>query len=153
LQEGVLGMLGTKKLEEGYKRFESKAKEYIKKPEQTDILLKDASKKADDHKGSLAGIWDNLQLLFDLIGAWRRGDYRKIPTRSIVTIIASIIYFVSPIDLIPDFIIGLGIVDDAAVIGFVLKQITADLDRFRDWKEHQGAGSDFIEEAPLEKTQ
>lgn len=151
MQEGVISMLGTKKLEEGYKKFESKAKEYIKKPEKTDILLNDASKKADDHKGSLTGIWDNLQLLFDLIGAWRRGEYRTIPTRSIVTIIASIIYFVSPIDLVPDFLIGLGIVDDAAVIGFVLKQITSDLDRFRDWKENQGAGSDIIEEAPLEK--
>jgi uncharacterized membrane protein YkvA (DUF1232 family) len=153
MQEGVLGMLGTKKLEEGYKKFESKAKEYIKKPEKTDILMKDASKKADDHKGSLAGIWDNLQLLFDLIGAWRRGEYRKIPTRSIVTIIASIIYFVSPIDLIPDFLIGLGIVDDAAVIGFVLKQITTDLERFRDWKENHVAVSEIIEEAPLEKMQ
>ena len=46
-------MLGTKKLEEGYKKFESKAKEYINKPEKTDVLLKDAGKKADDHKGSL----------------------------------------------------------------------------------------------------
>lgn len=144
-------MLGTKKLEEGYKKFESKAKEYIKKPEKTDVLLKDAGKKADDHKGSLAEIWDNLQLLFDLVGAWRRGEYRKIPTKSIVTIIASIIYFVSPIDLIPDFLIGLGIVDDAAVIAFVLKQISADLERFRIWKESHSANNTIIEEIPLEK--
>lgn len=105
-------MLGTKKLEEGYKKFESKAKEYMNKPEKTDVLLKDAGKKADQNKGALAEIWDNLQLLFDLVGAWRRGEYRQIPTRSILTIIASIIYFVSPIDLVPDFLIGLGIVDD-----------------------------------------
>ncbi|WP_226675655.1 YkvA family protein [Mesobacillus jeotgali] len=144
-------MLGTKKLEEGYKKFESKAKEYIKKPEKTDVLLKDAGKKADDHKGSLAEIWDNLQLLFDLVGAWRRGEYRKIPTRSIVTIIASIIYFVSPIDLVPDFLIGLGIVDDAAVIGFVLKQISVDLERFRIWRVSHPVSNTIIEEIPLEK--
>ncbi|MBS8263195.1 DUF1232 domain-containing protein [Mesobacillus boroniphilus] len=144
-------MLGTKKLEEGYKKFETKAKEYIKRPEKTDILLKDASKKADDHKGSLGDIWDNLQLLFELVGAWRRGEYRKIPTRSIVTIIASIIYFVSPIDLVPDFLIGLGIVDDAAVIGFVLKQITVDLERFRNWKENHGASNTITEESPFKK--
>jgi len=144
-------MLGTKKLEEGYKKFESKAREYIKKPEKTDILLKDAGKKADDHKGSLAEIWDNLQLLFDLVGAWRRGEYRKIPTRSIVTIIATIIYFVSPIDLVPDFLLGLGIVDDAAVIGFVLKQITVDLERFRIWKENHTASNTIIEESQFEK--
>jgi uncharacterized membrane protein YkvA (DUF1232 family) len=144
-------MLGTKKLEEGYKKFESKAKEYIKKPEKTDVLLKDAGKKADDHKGSLSEIWDSLQLLFDLVGAWRRGEYRKIPTRSIVTIIASIIYFVSPIDLIPDFLIGLGIVDDAAVIGFVLKQISVDLESFRIWRVSHPAINVINEEIPLEK--
>ena len=143
-------MLGTKKLEEGYKKFESKAKEYINKPEKTDVLLKDAGKKADQNKGALAEIWDNLQLLFDLLGAWRRGEYRKIPTRSIVTIIASIIYFVSPIDLVPDFLIGLGIVDDAAVIGFVLKQISVDLDSFRIWKEVNGPKNNIIEETPME---
>ncbi|CAM3765296.1 YkvA family protein [Mesobacillus thioparans] len=139
-------MLGTKKLEEGYKRFESKAKEYIKRPEKTDTLIKDAGKKADENKGALAESWDNLQLLFDLVGAWRRGEYRKIPTGSLMTIIAAIIYFVSPIDLIPDFIIGLGIVDDAAVIGFVLKQITNDLEKFRFWKENQGGNQVIIEE-------
>jgi uncharacterized membrane protein YkvA (DUF1232 family) len=143
-------MLGTKKFEEGYKRFESKAKEYIKRPEKTDVLLKDAGKKADENKGVLAESWDNLQLLFELVGAWRRGEYRKIPTGSIVTIIAAIIYFVSPIDFIPDFVIGLGIVDDAAVIGFVLKQITNDLEKFNLWKENQGANHVIIEETPHE---
>jgi uncharacterized membrane protein YkvA (DUF1232 family) len=139
-------MLGTKKIEEGYKNFEKKAKEYVKRPEKTDLLLKDASKKADDKKGSLTEIWDNLQLLFELVSAWRKGEYKKIPTGSIVTIIASIIYFVSPIDLVPDFLIGLGIVDDAAVIAFVLKQITSDLEKFKIWRENNKADSLIIEE-------
>lgn len=139
-------MLGTKKLEQGYKKFEAKAKEYVKRPEKTDVLLKDASKKADDKKGSLSEIWDNLQLLFDLVGAWRRGEYRKIPTGSIVTIIAAIIYFVSPIDLVPDFLMGLGIIDDAAVIGFVLKQLTTDLEKFKIWKENFTSENVILEE-------
>ncbi|WP_423409814.1 YkvA family protein [Heyndrickxia sp. MSNUG] len=141
-------MLGTKKIEEGYKKFEKKAKEYVKRPEKTDVLIKDATKKADDKKGSLTEIWDNLQLLFELVSAWRKGEYRKIPTASIVTIIASIIYFVSPIDLMPDFLVGLGIVDDAAVIGFVLKQITADLEKFKIWKE-TNKGENVITEKDL----
>jgi uncharacterized membrane protein YkvA (DUF1232 family) len=139
-------MIGMKKIEQGYKKFEAKAKEYVKRPEKTDILLKDASKKAHDKKGSLTEIWDNLQLLFDLVGAWRRGEYRKIPTGSIVTIIAAIIYFVSPIDLIPDFLIGLGIVDDAVVFGFVLKQITTDLEKFKIWKEKHPALNIILED-------
>lgn len=139
-------MLGTKRIEEGYKKFEKKAKEYVKRPEKTDVLLKDATKKADDKKGSLTEIWDNFQLLLELVSAWRNGEYRKIPTGSIVTIIASIIYFVSPIDLMPDFLIGLGIVDDAAVIGFVLKQITTDLEKFKIWKENNKVENVIIDE-------
>ena len=127
-------MLGTKRMAEGYKKYEKSAREYLKRPEKTDILLKDATKKAEDEKGSLTEIWDNLQLLFQLVSSWRKGDYKKIPTGSILTIIAAIIYFVSPIDIIPDFLLGLGLVDDAAVIAFVLRQIASDLDKFKIWK-------------------
>ncbi|MDP4163640.1 MAG: DUF1232 domain-containing protein, partial [Bacillota bacterium] len=50
-------------------------------------------------------------------------------------VIGSVIYFVSPIDLVPDFIAGLGFLDDAAVIGFTLKKISGDLERYKEWKE------------------
>jgi uncharacterized membrane protein YkvA (DUF1232 family) len=142
----------TKKIEEGYKKFEGKAKDYVKRPEKTDVLLKDASKKADEKKGSLSEVWDNLQLLFDLVGSWRRGEYKKIPTASIITIIAAIIYFVSPIDLMPDFLVGLGIVDDAAVIGFVLKQITADLEKFKLWKETNSTENLILQEEATQQS-
>lgn len=142
----VFAMQVTEKFEKGYKKYENTAREYLKRPEQTDSLLKDATKKAEDRKGSFTDIWDKLQLLFELVGAWRKGEYRKIPAGSIITIIAAIIYFVSPIDLVPDFLAGLGIVDDAAVIGFVLKQLSADLDKFKYWKENHIAENIILEE-------
>lgn len=127
-------MAGIKLIEKGYKKYQKTAREYLKTPEKTDNLVRDASIKAQDKKSSLVDVWDKLQLLLELVTSWRKGDYRKIPTRSIVTIIATIIYFVSPIDLIPDFIAGIGIIDDAAVIAFVIKQISADLEKFKAWK-------------------
>jgi uncharacterized membrane protein YkvA (DUF1232 family) len=127
-------MAGIKLIEKGYKKYQKTAREYLKTPEKTDNLVRDASIKAQDKKSSLVDVWDKLQLLLELVTSWRKGDYRKIPTGSIVTIIATIIYFVSPIDLIPDFIAGIGIIDDAAVIAFVIKQISADLEKFKAWK-------------------
>jgi uncharacterized membrane protein YkvA (DUF1232 family) len=127
--------MDVKKYEEGHKRYESAAKDYLEQPEKTKELIERASKKAADKKGKLHEVWDHLHLLFDLITAWRKGEYRKIPKGSILMIIATIIYFVSPIDLVPDFLVGLGILDDAAVIGFTLKQISSDLDKFKLWKE------------------
>jgi uncharacterized membrane protein YkvA (DUF1232 family) len=127
--------LDVKKYEEGHKRFESAAKDYLEQPDKTKELIQRASKKAVDKKGNLHEVWDRLHLLFDLVTAWRKGEYRKIPKGSIVMVIATIIYFVSPIDFVPDFLVGLGILDDAAVIGFTLKQISSDLEKFKLWKD------------------
>lgn len=128
-------MQNKEKFESGYKKFESLAKEYTESPEKTANLLKKTTKKAKRNKASLAKVWDNFQLLIDLLKSWSKGEYKNISKRSIVFIIASILYFVSPIDIIPDFIIGLGIVDDAAVIGFALKQLSGELEKYRGWKQ------------------
>jgi uncharacterized membrane protein YkvA (DUF1232 family) len=62
------------------------------------------------------------------------GAYREIPYGSIVAAVAAILYFVSPIDFIPDFIPVVGLVDDVFVIGFVLKKIHSDLEKYEKWK-------------------
>ena len=122
--------------EHGYQKYESKANEYFDDNDKTQDLLNSAIKKANRKKGSLSEVWDKLQLLFKMLKAWIKGEYKEISKRSMITIIAGILYFVTPIDLIPDFIAGLGIVDDAAVIGFILKQISGDLEKFKIWKEN-----------------
>jgi len=127
-------MPNKKDYEKGYKKYESKAKEYIDNKEKAEDLLNNAMKKAKEKKGIFGEVWEKFQLLFELSKAWIKGEYREIPKGSIIMIIATIIYFVSPVDFIPDFIVGLGLFDDAAVIGFAIKQISSDLEKFKDWK-------------------
>jgi uncharacterized membrane protein YkvA (DUF1232 family) len=121
--------------EDGHQHFESTAKDYYEQPEKTEKLISKASKKAKGKKKALVEVWDRLHLLFDMVTAWRKGEYREIPKGSIIMILATIIYFVSPIDTVPDFLIGIGILDDAAVIGFTLRQIASDLDKYKIWQE------------------
>ncbi|MEX1308444.1 MAG: YkvA family protein [Eubacteriales bacterium] len=121
--------------EKGYKRFESRADEYINDGDKAAELLENARKKAGKKKGSLSKIWGRVQLLFGLLDDWIKGRYKVIPTKSIIMIIVAVTYFVIPLDLLPDFIIGLGFIDDVAVLGFVIGQINNDLEDYKTWKE------------------
>jgi uncharacterized membrane protein YkvA (DUF1232 family) len=44
---------------------------------------------------------------------------------------------VSPIDLMPDFIPGIGLIDDAAVLALLLHSMAQDLAAFRVWEQHR----------------
>jgi uncharacterized membrane protein YkvA (DUF1232 family) len=49
----------------------------------------------------------------------------------------------NPADLFPDFILGVGYLDDAAVIAFCLKLVEQDLEKYKQWlaaKTSPGSG-------------
>ncbi len=121
-------------------KTKNKAEEYVRDPEKAKQLLEEALKKAKEKeksKGSLADLWNSLTALFRLLQAYIRHEYTDIPWGSIVMVVVAIIYFVSPIDLIPDWIPIAGYIDDAAVIAFVIRQIKVDLDNFIKWEAEQ----------------
>lgn len=83
----------------------------------------------------LGGIIDDLITMVDLVDAYIKKEYRGISAEIVYSIIAGLIYVISPIDLIPDAIPVIGYVDDVAVIMFVLKRgVDKDLEKFRVWK-------------------
>ena len=134
-----------KKISEAIEKTKSKAEGYARDPKKAKKLLEDAVKKAkgyEKNRGPLGEVWSYLTALFRLLRAYTRGEYRDIPRSSIVLVIVGIIYFVSPIDLIPDVIAGIGFLDDAAVIGLVVAQIKADLDNFLAWEITQAEDED-----------
>lgn len=114
-------------------QFGNKAKEYANNKKKTQKLVDEAIKKAKK-KGPLEEIWDNIQLIFGVCKDWSTGKYTEIPIGSIISIIIGLLYFVSPIDLIPDFL-PFGVVDDAVVLSLVFKQVKSDLDKYKEWLE------------------
>lgn len=95
-------------------------------------LLEVAKQKAQGNK-QLMGVWSDLKLLIELIKDWMRGDYTNLSKNTVIMVIISLVYLVSPIDLIPDFLIG-GFLDDAAVIAYVIKKILVELNEYKEWK-------------------
>ncbi|MFI7838642.1 YkvA family protein [Pseudomonas asiatica] len=80
---------------------------------------------------------EDVKLLQSLCLAWWRGEYRAISPKALVTIVAGLLYFVSPIDAIPDWLLGVGFLDDIAVLGWVLKSVADELARFKAWRDSQ----------------
>jgi uncharacterized membrane protein YkvA (DUF1232 family) len=124
----------TKIFENEHHKYNDEAKEYLSNPQKTQNLLNKAVKMANGKKESLGEVWEKLQLFFELVKAYSKGEYKNISPSTILTVIGTLLYFVSPLDLVPDFIIGLGILDDAALIGYTVKKISNELDAFSKWK-------------------
>lgn len=72
-----------------------------------------------------------------LIKAYVKGEYREIPFWSIAAVVAALLYIINPVDLIPDWIPIIGLVDDAFVLGICLKMIEKDLIKYKEWREGQ----------------
>lgn len=63
--------------------------------------------------------------------------YDRIPWATVGSLAGALAYFILPLDLIPDWIAGSGFLDDAAVLGAVMRAFDADLRRYAAWRERQ----------------
>lgn len=84
--------------------------------------------------GLLARLFQNLRLLVRLIKDYWKGNYRDVSIKSIIIFVVALAYIISPIDLIPDYIIGLGQIDDAAILGVSLYFLEKELGIYKEWK-------------------
>ena len=115
------------------------ARDVINDREKTSRLAEEAQDKADRHRSILAPIRNDLDVLIRMARSWALGDYSTVPWKTLVLLMGAIIYFLNPIDVIPDFVFGLGFIDDIAVVQFVVRSIREDLDAFLAWEEAHAA--------------
>lgn len=84
----------------------------------------------------LRSLIEDIKLLVQLVKDWISGKYREIPKSSVIMVIISFLYLINPIDIIPDFLIG-GFLDDAAVIAYIIKKISSELDIYKEWRKNR----------------
>lgn len=73
-------------------------------------------------------------LILQLLDDFRDGTYREIPWSSIALLAGATLYAVSPADVVPDVIPGLGGLDDLAVITFAVRLVQTDLRKYCKFK-------------------
>ncbi len=120
---------------ETIKKEHKKRQENFEEEDINDVLEdEDAIKSKFENKGNLQRYLDDAQLLFKLLKDYANGNYREVPFNVVAAIGGALLYVLSPIDLIPDFIPIIGYLDDAAVIAFCLNLIEKDLITYKIWK-------------------
>jgi uncharacterized membrane protein YkvA (DUF1232 family) len=126
-----------------FNRAKDQALEYTKNSEKLNSLIQIAGQKAySEKKGALKEVWDSLMAMFRMLRAYGNGDYRKIPFKTLISVVASVIYFVMPIDFIPDILLFFGFMDDVALIAWTVNSVKTDIDSFASWEKEQAQKKD-----------
>ncbi len=127
---------------EGFARYRTRAAMLIHSPSELRALTQRAARKlaggGTQISRGLRTVRDELEILLALLKAWAEGEYRDVSTRTLITIVAGVFYFVVPLDLVPDFIAGLGLLDDAVVISYVVGAVREELAAFATWQKSSG---------------
>jgi uncharacterized membrane protein YkvA (DUF1232 family) len=109
-------------------------------PDKLSSLIGSVSEKLsdmDENKKRVSGFFDKVRTMLRMLRAYINGEYREIPWRSLLMIIGSLIYFLMPLDLIPDFIPVTGFADDISIIFLVFSSINEDIIAFLEFEESQ----------------
>lgn len=85
------------------------------------------------YDGSLSKFFDDIKTMCEMVKAWAKKEYKGIPVKTIGMIILTLVYVFSPVDIIPDTIPGIGLIDDATMVKLCLQAARSDLQDFRVW--------------------
>jgi uncharacterized membrane protein YkvA (DUF1232 family) len=112
------------------KELNSQITKFTKKYKKNqDKNKKKINEKFDEKASKVSGskkFFSNLKLLYKYFRD------PKTPKGPKILIGAALLYFITPIDLIPDFIPVIGLLDDAAVIAYVVYKLKDELEEYKN---------------------
>lgn len=119
-----------------FEEYKEKAVEFLSDTEELEKLLL----RVDEKFKSIPKVGDKLKYIPEMlliVRSYAIKEYQEISLAEIIAIIAALIYFVSPIDVIPDSIPFAGILDDALVAGIVVSWCDEDIDKYMEWLKNK----------------
>ena len=142
------------KLSEKQNSFLKKIFDSFQKKEVGQADLDKVCKNEDGLKKSISNKWlksfaEEISCLIDMVKAVARRDYTEISKVSLATIVFTLIYVFSPLDLIPDFVLGVGFLDDAGMVTLCLKAVHDAVMAYKEWAEKTGGVMKCLEDKAL----
>jgi len=125
-------------LEQGYEE----AGELLKDQDKIERFLQRLERKLN----SIPLVGDKLSyapVMASLLRCYVKKEYTDIPLGSIIAITSALLYFVSPIDIIPDSVPVIGYLDDAAVLVACWRLVGSDVEEYINWRKKSGLEIDF----------
>lgn len=128
----------SKREERFFGKMKAKAAKIVNNRVKLKELLADSQKKmeASSNDDSLKSkIVEFLSLIMRMISSYIKGVYTEVPWQTIIMFVAGLIYFITPLDAIPDFIPVVGLIDDGTVLVWLGKSFREDIYRFKKWED------------------
>lgn len=85
-------------------------------------------------KAAPGALREKVRLLWMVIRDYANGTYRSVPWKAVGALVAAIVYVVSPVDLIPDFLIPIGWTDDLLALALTWGLVKRELRDYCAWK-------------------
>lgn len=124
--------------------FINRASKLLGRPFKVITVLNEVADKltVQDNKGNkFKQLWDVALTLVRLVRSYATGSYRDISTFTVVSGLAVLLYVLSPIDIIPDFIPVVGFLDDLSLISWFVGRFQGEMTRFREWENSANASA------------
>ena len=118
-----------------FKRANAGAARYARNSRSLYELIREAIDKSGGLSGASVAVFrEQLGIVTRMLKAYASGEYRQLPWKTLLRVIAVLIYFVSPIDILPDFLPIVGLTDDIALMLWLFSGIKDDIETFQKWE-------------------
>ncbi len=118
--------------------FKGQAQTLLKNADQTKLKLSEVKQKMESasHKHpKVQSFLDQMETLMQMVKSYITGEYRIIPWKTLVFVVAGMLYFLNPADVVPDFIPTLGLIDDITLMVWIYRQAISEIEKYKAWRE------------------
>lgn len=126
-----------RKLKKSLNENKEKAKAFLDDDEKMENLFQEFEKKLRliPKIGKRAS---DVAVLLSMLRAYIKKQYTDVSIATILAAVAGLIYVVNPMDIVPEYILGVGVLDDAAIVGIILQAMHMDLNKYKKWQKANG---------------